>query len=215
MPDVTCPNCWLWQPLGRSTRCRACGVPLISSTGIRVDQAWAPPARAEGPAAGTMASVGPPPYAPTIPWVPAGYGGAAAAQPARGVDWVLWVRIGIAVPAALAALGLLFLGLALRHITLPATAGSAAQTYDIAGPAVVMAIVLLLAVTALIVWLAQFAVARGLLVALTLVNVLSILSQLSAASPAYRIAYFVDLGWDIAFGALLCLSLAAIPRRTR
>jgi hypothetical protein len=140
---------------------------------------------------------------------------AGQSAPVRGVDWVLWVRIGIAVPAALSGLLLLVVGLVVRHLTLPATAGAAAQTVDVSGQQVAIVFVLLLGLTALFVWLAQFAAMRALMLALVLVNVIEILSRLSGATPDYRIVYLIDLGWDIVFGALLCLSLAALPRRSR
>ena len=107
MPDVTCSSCWLWQPLGRSTRCRACGAPLITAGGMRVDQGLAPPvayAPPPGYPGGPPPSGfpgGPPPPGFPVPaypdWAPAGYPGIVA-EASRGTDWVLWVRIAIGVP---------------------------------------------------------------------------------------------------------------------
>ena len=123
---------------------------------------------------------------------------------------MLWVRVALAVPSLLAAALLMIVGLFLRHVTLPAGAGSVPQTVDL-GPAVAIVVVFLLAFTALIVWLAKFAGHAG-----------------HPARPRRHrrrlgarphrqpissdpIAYLVDLGWDLAFGALLLLSLVA-PR---
>jgi len=251
MPDVTCFQCWLWQPLGRSTRCRACGAPLITSGGVRVDQALAAPV-AYGPPPGSPGGAppsgypggppppdypgapppsgypgapvppdypgGPPPSGYPVPpypgWAAAGYPGIFAAEPSRGTDWVLWVRIAIAVPSLLAAVLLMIVGLFLRHVTLPASAGSVPQTVDL-GPAVAVVVVVMLAFTALIVWLARFAVVRAVLLVLVVISVVSVLSQIGTAVSGDPIAYLVDLGWDLVFGGLLILSLvAARPRIT-
>jgi len=219
MADVTCSTCWLWQPLGRSTRCRACGAPLITAGGMRVDQALAPPvayAPPPGYPGGPPPSGfpgGPPPPGYPVPaypgWAPAGYPGIVA-EPSRGTDWVLWVRIAIGVPALLAAALLMVVGLMFRHLTLPASPGTVPQTLDL-GPAVAILVVILLAVTALFVWLARFAVMRVILLVLVVINVVSVLSQISTAVSADRIAILVDLGWDLGYAALLLVSLIA-PR---
>jgi len=196
MPDVTCSRCWLWQPLGRSTTCRACGAPLITPTGLRVDQAGYPPAAPVDPRA-APAATSPGAFIAPLPLAHAPYGlGARVGYAAEtaGTDWVLWVRVAIAV----------------RQVTLPATAGSVPQTIDL-GPAILVVVVVLVAITALIVWLAKFAVMRAVLLFLTGLGVVSVLSRMGAVPPADRIAFLADLGWDIVYGALLILSLAS-PR---
>jgi hypothetical protein len=202
MSDVTCSRCWLWQPLGRSTTCRACGAPLITAMGGRVDQAWAP-------AAGDPAAVAAG-YPPAGGWAPPSYVRMTGAETASGTDWVLWVRVVLAVPSLLLAAMLMILGLLLQHVTLPAAAGQVPQTVDI-GPVVVVLVVMILAITALIVWLARFAVVRAILLILVAVNVVSVLIQIAGAIPVDRIAMLVDVGWDIGYAALLILSLTS-PR---
>jgi hypothetical protein len=142
-------------------------------------------------------------------WAAAGYPGIVA-EPSRGTDWVLWVRIALAVPAVLAAGLLMVVGLMFRHLTLPASAGTVPQTVDL-GPAVAILVVILLAVTALFVWLARFAVMRVILLVLVVINVVALLGQIGTAVSADRIAFLVDLGWDLGYGALLLVSLIA-PR---
>jgi hypothetical protein len=121
---------------------------------------------------------------------------------------VLWVRIALAVPSLLVAALLMVVGLLLRHVTLPASAGTVPQTVDL-GPAIVVVVVAILAFTALIVWLARFAVTRAVLLALLVISVVSVLGHISSEVPADRIADLVDIGWDLIFGALLILSLVA------
>ncbi len=238
MPDVTCSQCWLWQPLGRSTRCRACGAPLMTAGGMRVDQALATPV-AYGPPPGYPGGppppgypagppppgyppgppppgypAGPPPPGAAVPaypgWSPMAYPGVIAAEPSRGVDWVLWVRIALAVPSLLSAALLMIVGLFLRHNTLPAGAGSVPQTVDL-GPAIAIVVVFLLAFAALIVWLARFVVMRIILLVLVAIGVVAVLGRAGSSISSDPIAYLVDLGWDLAFGALLLISLLA-PR---
>jgi len=207
MPDVTCPNCWLWQPLGRSTSCCACGAPLITPMGARVDQVWNPVGAAPISATGADPSGGAA-YAPSASWMPIGYAGRPTVEEARGTDWVLWVRVALAVPSLLLAALVMLLGLLFQHITLPAAAGQVPQTVDI-GPMVVIFLAIFLSITALIVWLARFAVFRAILLILIVVNVVSVLTQIGVAIPADRIALLVDVGWDIGYAALLILSLTS------
>jgi hypothetical protein len=168
--------------------------------GARVDQVWNPAAVAD-PSGGAA-------FSPAAAWVPVGYAGRPFAQEATGTDWVLWVRVALAVPCVLAAAAVMVLGLLFQHVTLPAAAGQAAQTVDI-GPAVVIFLVIFLAMAALIVWLARFAVFRGILLILVVVSVVSVLIQIGAAVPADRIALLIDLAWDIGYAALLVLSLTS------
>jgi len=174
---------------------------------MRVDQALAQPV-ADGP---------PPPGSPVAPypgWAAAGYPGMIAAEPSRATDWVLWVRVALAVPSLLAAALLMVVGLLLRHVTLPASAGSVPQTVDL-GPSVAIVVVIMLAFTALIVWLVKFAVVRAVLLVLAAIAVVAVLSRIGTAISSDPIAYLVDLGWDLVFGGLLILSLvAARPRIT-
>jgi putative exporter of polyketide antibiotics len=136
------------------------------------------------------------------------------AESPRGTDWVLWVRIAIAVPSLLLAVLLMLLGLLVRHVTLPASAGSVPQTVNL-GPTILVVVVVMLAITALIVWLAQFAVTRLVLLVLVVISVVSVLGQISAAPSADRIAILTDLGWEVVYGALLILSLVSPRPRPR
>jgi hypothetical protein len=175
--------------------------------GARVDQAWNSVAAAQISATGAGAS-GAAAYPPAAAWVPVGYAGRPAAEDASGTDWVLWVRVALAVPSLLVAVLVMVLGLLFQHLTLPAAAGQVPQTVDI-GPVVVIFLVIFLSITALIVWLARFAVFRALLLILVVFNVVSVLTQIGAAIPADRIALLVDVGWDIGYAALLILSLTS------
>jgi hypothetical protein len=211
MPDVTCPVCWLWQPLGRSTNCRACGAPLITPMGAPVDQAWNPVTAAQRSSTSGDPSGGAG-YAPAVGWLPAVYAGRPAADEVGGTDWVLWVRLAIAVPSVLVAALLMLGGIFAQHLTIQQNSadGVVTRTFDL-GPVVAVYVLVLLAVTALIVWLAKFLVFRVILLGLTLVSVVSTLSQLGDALSAERVALLLVLGWDILYGGLLGLSLIA-PR---
>jgi len=114
----------------------------------------------------------------------------------------------LSFPSLLLAALVMLLGLLFQHITLPAAAGQVPQTVDI-GPMVVIFLAIFLSITALIVWLARFAVFRAILLILIVVNVVSVLTQIGVAIPADRIALLVDVGWDIGYAALLILSLTS------
>jgi hypothetical protein len=215
MPDVTCPKCWLWQPLGRSTGCRACGAPLITPMGARVDQVWHPAAAAQMSSPGADPSVGAA-YPPAVDWAPVGYAGRPAAEESSGTDWVLWVRLAIAVPSVLVAATVMLAGIFFPHITYQQStaAGVVTHTFDLAPDIAAIAVVVLLATTALVVWLAKFLGFRVILLALTLVSVVSALGQLGNAVSAERVAYLIALGWDILYGGLLGLSLVTLRPRS-
>lgn len=211
MPDVTCPQCWLWQPLGRSTSCRACGSPLITPMGARVDQAWNPVAATQMPAIADPS--GGAAYPLPAGWAPAGFAGHPAAEETGGTDWVLWVRAAIALPSVLVAALLMLAGIFFPHVTYQQGTASGVVTHTVdLGPEIAVVVVVLLAVTALFAWLAKFVIFRVILLVLTLVSVVSALSQLADAVSAERVAYLLVLGWDILYGGLLGLSLVT-PRR--
>jgi hypothetical protein len=121
---------------------------------------------------------------------------------------VLWVRAATAGPALLLAVLLMLVGIFFQHFTYQenTAAGVVTHTVDL-GPTVVIVVAILLAVTALWVWLAKFFLFRVILLALTLVSVLSTLNQLGDALSTLRVGYFVLLGWNILYGGLLGLSL--------
>jgi hypothetical protein len=180
--------------------------------GARVDQAWNSVAAAQISATGAGPS-GAAAYPPAAAWAPVGYAGRPAAEGARGTDWVLWVRVAIAVPSLLVAALLMLAGIFVPHLTYQqnTATGLVTRTFDLAPDVAVIAVLLLLAMTALVVWLARFIIFRAVLLALTLVSVVSALSQLGDAAAAERIALLVGLGWDILYGGLLGLSLVT-PR---
>jgi hypothetical protein len=126
---------------------------------------------------------------------------------------VLWVRVAIAVPSLLVAALLMLAGIFVPHLTYQqnTATGLVTRTFDLAPDVAVIAVLLLLAMTALVVWLARFIIFRAVLLALTLVSVVSALSQLGDAAAAERIALLLGLGWDILYGGLLGLSLVT-PR---
>ena len=179
--------------------------------GARVDQAWNSVAAAQISATGAGPS-GAAAYPPAAAWALVGYAGRPAAEGARGTDWVLWVRLAIAVPSVLVAALLMLGGIFAQHLTIQqnSAVGVVTRTVDL-GPYVAIAVLALLAVTALVVWLAKFFGFRVILLGLTLVSVVSALSQLGDALSAERVAYLLVLGWDILYGGLLGLSLIA-PR---
>ncbi|MGD1054332.1 MAG: hypothetical protein ABR950_10970 [Candidatus Dormibacteria bacterium] len=179
--------------------------------GARVDQAWNPVTAARMPAAGGDPSAAGA-YPPAPAWVPAGYAGRPAAEEPSGTDWVLWVRVAIAVPSVLVGALLMLAGIFYPHVTYQqeTSAGLVTHTIDL-GPDIAVVVLVLLALTALIVWLARFLAVRLILLALTLVGVIATLGQLGSAVSGIRVAYLVELGWDILYGGLLALSLIA-PR---
>ncbi len=154
------------------------------------------------------------PLPPQPGWAAAGYPGIRPSPSRRGAPTgCSGCASPSAVPSLLAAALLMVVGLVLRHVTLPAGAGSVPQTVDL-GPAVAIVVVVMLAFTALIVWLARFAVMRVVLLVLLAIAVVSVLSRIGTGVSSDPIAYLVDLGWDLAFGALLILSLVAARPRT-
>ena len=183
--------------------------------GARVDQAWDPAVTGQmaspggGPSAGAA-------YPPPVGWVPGGYAGHPAAQERSGTDWVLWVRVAIAVPSVLAAALLMLAGIFFPHVTFEqgTASGIVTRTVDL-GPTVAVVAAVLLLVPALFAWLAKFAIFRVILLALTLVSVVSALSQLGDAVSAERAVFLLALGWDILYGGLLGLSLVAPRPRYR
>jgi hypothetical protein len=180
--------------------------------GARVDQVWTPAAAVQMSSApgaiagGDRSSAGG--YPPPAGWAPAVFAGRPASQEASGTDWVLWVRVAIAVPSVLVAALLMLAAIFVRHLTYQqdTATGVVSRTVDL-GPDVLVLVLALLAVTALFVYLARFSIFRVILLGLTLVSVLSALSQLGDALSGERVAYLALLGWDILYGALLGLSL--------
>jgi hypothetical protein len=151
-------------------------------------------------------------YPPPAGGVSGGYAGHPAAEVRSGTDWVLWVRVAIAVPSVLVAALLMLAGIFFPHVTFQqgTASGVVTRTVDL-GPEVAVAVGVLLAVTALFAWLAKFVIFRVILLVLTLVSVVSALSQLGDAVSAERAVYLLVLGWDILYGGLLGLSLVT-PR---
>jgi hypothetical protein len=92
--------------------------------------------------------------------------------------------------------------------------GVVTRTADLAPDIAAIAVVVLLAMAALVVWLAKFFVFRAVLLVLILVSVVSALGQLGNAVSAERVAYLVALGWDILYGGLLGLSLVILRPRS-
>jgi hypothetical protein len=179
--------------------------------GARVDQAWDPAVAAQMAPSGGYPSAGAA-YPPPSDWVSGGYAGHPAAEVRSGTDWVLWVRVAIAVPSVLVAVLLMLAGIFFPHVTFEqgTASGMVTRTVDL-GPEVAVLVAALLAVTALFAWLAKFAIFRVVLLVLTLVSVVSALSQLADAVSAERAVYLLVLGWDILYAGLLGLSLVA-PR---
>jgi hypothetical protein len=126
------------------------------------------------------------------------------------------VRLAIAVPSVLVAATVMLAGIFFPHITYQQStaAGVVTHTFDLAPDIAAIAVVVLLATTALVVWLAKFLGFRVILLALTLVSVVSALGQLGNAVSAERVAYLIALGWDILYGGLLGLSLVTLRPRS-
>jgi hypothetical protein len=183
--------------------------------GARVDQAWDPVVAAEMSSPGGDPSAGAV-YPPAVDWAPVGYAGRPAAEESSGTDWVLWVRLAIAVPSVLVAATVIVAGLFFPHISYEqnTATGVVTRTADLAPDIAAIAVVVLLAMAALVVWLAKFFVFRAVLLVLILVSVVSALGQLGNAVSAERVAYLVALGWDILYGGLLGLSLVILRPRS-
>ncbi len=224
MPDVTCPRCWLWQPIGKATRCQACGAPLITPSGLRLDQATKPPPPPP-PLALTLGPGGPqgllvippdPVSASPMAGLPlAGWGPAYGENQAVGVDWVLWVRVALAVQGALGVMGLLVLGLVLQHVAVHGSTSAGGQGEALKlGPGLAVVLALYVGLTVVFVWLVQFSVARALLLVIMLLGVGSFLSQLDAATGVLRLSAALALFLDLGFMVLLVVSLVA-PRPAR
>jgi hypothetical protein len=216
MPQtVCCPNCWTWSDAGSRTTCKKCGSQLVLPDGRLVDDARTAPPPPPSPAAAGL-----PPA--TVASPPAYYGAPAYAAPAPATyrparDWVAicrWITIGYGV---LSAVGLIALGLLLRHISVPVTDPNTGlttvQTFDI-GAAFASAAVLLGAVTALFAWLTQYTTARVIFLLLDALALLSVFSGAgsTARSGGFGIAELISVAVDLAYGAALVMSLVSRPQ---
>ncbi|MDQ6856154.1 MAG: hypothetical protein M3Z57_03670 [Candidatus Dormibacteraeota bacterium] len=129
-----------------------------------------------------------------------------------GRDWVSvcrWITIGYGL---LSVLGLMFVGLVVRHISVPITDPSTGfttvQTFDI-GAAFAIAAIVLGAFFALFAWLTRYTVARVIFLILDGLAVLSALSALGR-TQGFGALGLVSLVFDLAYGGALVMSL--LPR---
>lgn len=236
---VCCPNCWSWSELGKRATCKQCGTPLIFADGRVVGQAEAPapppaafvssasmmnpPVPAAGP------PLAPPPLPPPPPaWPPIGVPGAPASgrawesQATTGLerfDWVAICRWGYGAYAVVAVIGLVLLGLVVHHLSLPLHAADGSTTYtDVdLGPVFAVAAIIVALLAAVVIWLIQFPIARGILLALQVLGLLSFFSNSRALAgpPALIIAEVVGLAINMFFVFAFTMSLVYLrPRGT-
>lgn len=129
-----------------------------------------------------------------------------------GTDWVAicrWITIGYGL---LVVLGLILVGLLVRHIDIPITDPSTGittvQAFDI-GVAFAIGALVAGAFFALFAWLTRYTAARVIFLILDALAVLSALSALGR-TQGFGVLGLVSLAVDVAYGGALVMSL--LPR---
>jgi hypothetical protein len=206
--QVCCPGCWTWSDLGKRTTCQRCGAALILPDGRTVETAQTDPPPPPPPP-GAFGFPAPPPIG--APTAFSGPGYQSLTQP-PGTDWVAicrWITIGYGL---LVVLGLIFVGLLVRHIDVPITDPNTGittvQAFDI-GAAFAIGAIVAGAFFALFAWLTRYAVARVIFLILDGLAVLSALSALGR-TQGFGVLGLVSLAVDVAYGGALVMSL--LPR---
>jgi hypothetical protein len=202
--QVCCPGCWTWSDLGKRTTC------LILPDGRTVETANTDPPPPPPPPPGFGY-----PARPSI-GMPAPFAGPVSQSltKAPGTDWVAvcrWITIGYGL---LVVLGLIFVGLLVRHIDVPLTDPSTGittvQTFDI-GAAFAIGAVIAGALFALFAWLTRYTVARVIFLLLDGLAVLSALSGLGR-TQGFGVLGLVSLAFDVGYGGALVMSLLPRPQ---
>ncbi len=136
-------------------------------------------------------------------------------QASSGTDWVAvarWLTVGYGV---LTVIGALAVGLLVRHITVPVTDPNTGhivnQTFDI-GALMVFAAAIVAVLFAFFAWLMQFALARIIMLVLTLLAALSALARLSGGPMSLLAASLGSLLLDAGLGFVLVMSIVSRPR---
>jgi hypothetical protein len=205
--QVCCPGCWTWSDLGKRTKCQRCGAALILPDGRGIEAARnAPPPPPPPPGFGYAAA---PAVATAPPFVSSVY-----AVTGRGTDWVAicrWITIGYGL---LTVLGLIIVGLLVRHISVPFTDPNTGlttvQTFDI-GAAFAIGAIVVGAFFALFAWLTRYTTARVIFLVLDGIAVFSALSALGRYQT-FGLVSLVSLAVDLAYGAALVMSLLQRPQ---
>jgi hypothetical protein len=136
----------------------------------------------------------------------------AGVAKAPGTDWVAvcrWITIGYGV---LTVLALIFIGLLVRHLSVPITDPNTGittvQTFDI-GAAFAIAAIVAGGLFALFAWLTKYTVARVIFLILDGLALLSALSALGR-TQGFGVIGLVSLAVDLGYGGALVMSL--LPR---
>ena len=193
---VCCPKCWTWSELKKSTTCKRCGTPFVLPDGRQVNQLGDPSVAAA------------PGYAFNAPTVSLG-------MPMTGTDWISiarWMTIGYGL---LTVIGLIAVGLLIPTLTIPVQDPNTGQIIDETlniRPFLAVVAVVALILYGIIAWLIGYGVARGILLALTVLAVFATLSRLGSESSAAMIASLFSLLVDFGLGFVLTMTFVA-PRR--
>jgi hypothetical protein len=193
---VCCPKCWTWSELKKSTTCKRCGTPLVLQDGRQVNQ-LADPSVAAAPAYAFNAR----PVSLTMPMT--------------GTDWISiarWMTIGYGL---LTVIGLIAVGLLIPTLTIPVQDPNTGQIIDETlniRPFLAVVAVVALIVYGIIAWLIGYGVARGILLALTVLAIFATLSRLGSESSVALVGSLFSLLVDFALGFVLTMTFVA-PRR--
>ena len=122
-----------------------------------------------------------------------------------------WITIGYGL---LIVLGLIIVGLLVRHISVPLTDPSTGittvQTFDV-GAAFAIGAIFVGALFALFAWLTRYTAARVIFLVLDGLAVVSALSALGRYQ-GFGLLSLVSLAVDLAYGGALIMSLVARPQ---
>ena len=158
----------------------------------------------------------PPPSAPTPPTSNVGgIAQRALALTRKDLDWVSLTRWAIVAYGALVVIGLLAVGLIVRHFSVPVTDPDTGQTfiqtYDL-GVAFVFVAAVAVVVFGLLAWLTQFGVVRLLMMIVVLIAAFNAVVRVVDAPLPGVAAALLSLLLDAGMLFLLVMSLVAPPR---
>jgi hypothetical protein len=192
---VCCPNCWKWTEVKNSSTCKRCGTPLVLPDGRRLDQA-------RDGTAPTPVSL----KAPTVSLAPL----------TVGTDWVSIARWIVAAHGALIVLGIFAIGLLVPTVTVPVvdpnTGQAILQTVNVR-PLAALAAFIVIVFYAGFVWLTKYGIVRGLVLAVTVLEVLATLGRMGSEASVGIAASIFALIVDAGVGFVLIMSFAAPQRR--
>lgn len=191
---VCCPTCWKWTELKNSTTCKRCGTPLVLPDGRRVDQAR------DGTAANAVAI-----KAPTVSLAPL----------MVGTDWISIARWITIAYAALEILGIFAIGLLLPSVTVPVQDPNTGQIVDQTlniRPFLALVAFVAIIFFAVIVWLTKYGIARGIMLAVVLLEALAAVSRLGTEQSTAVAATVFSLVCDAGFAYVLVMTFVSHPR---